>query len=78
MFKVKSPIQDFFKLLLKIILELTPDACHKGFGITKVLSKKRLKLFLGYGNIFAFLEFITMLVPCSSEADVFVEEKGFK
>lgn len=78
MFKVESRILDFFKLVLRITLELAPDARHKGLGITKILSEEGLKLFSGYGDILALVKSVTTLVLHPSEANTPVKERGSK
>lgn len=78
MFKVESSILDFFKLILRILLELAPDGRNKGLGITKVQLKERVKLFSEYRDSFLFFESITMLVLCLLKANNLIEEKNSK
>ena len=78
MFKVGSPILDFFKLVLRITFELTLDTRHKGLGITKILLEERLKLFTGYKDIFALVESWTTLLLHLSEINTLAKEKGSK
>lgn len=73
-----SSILDFFKLILKITLILAPDARHKGLGIIKVLLEEGLKLFSGYGDIFAFVESVTTLVLYPSETNTPAEKRSPK
>lgn len=78
MFKVESSILDFFKLILRIPLELAPDGRNKGLGITKVQLEKRVKLFSEYRDSFLFFESITMLVLCLLKANNLIEKKNSK
>lgn len=78
MFKVRSPILDFFELVLKIMFELATNIYYKGLEIIKVLLEEKLKLLLGYENILAFIKPVTMLILGLLEADTPAEEKSFK
>lgn len=69
---------DFFKLVLRIMLKLIPDACHKGHEITKVLSKKRPELFPKYRDIFALVKSLTTLILHLSEGNTPTKEKSSK
>lgn len=75
---MESPILDFFKLILKITLELAPDANHKGLKITKVLLEEELKLLPGYRNILALVTSVTILVLHPLEANTLAEERNSK
>lgn len=78
MFKAKSLVLDFFVLVLKVALELALDTCYKDPKITQILAKGELKLFPSYGDIFALIKLMVMLILGLSKANAFVEEKDFK
>lgn len=78
MLKVRSLILNFFGMVLRVVLELPLDACHKGPGIAMVLSKKELEFFLLYGKIRAFFKTMTTFVLGPVETNAFAEEKNSK
>lgn len=78
MFKIKSPILDFFKFILRITFEFTLDTYHKSLEITKFLSKKKFKLFLRYGDIVTFVKPMMTFILGLLEGNTLIEEKNSK
>lgn len=75
---MRSPILNFFKLVLRVVFKLAPDVYHKGLGIVQVLSKIRLKFLLGYRNVRAFVKSITTIILSPAKANALAEEKDSK
>lgn len=78
MLKIKSPILNFFELVLRVAFELTPNARHKGSEIAKVLSKEELEFFSEHRNICALVKYVKMLILSLIEVNTPAKKKSSK
>lgn len=76
MLQVKSLILNLFLLMLRILLDLSPDANHKGGRFSKTLPEKSLEFVLirGDDTIIFNLDLVLLAVKVAS----ILEEQNYK
>ena len=75
-FEVRDPVIYFLQLVLRVSLELPPDAINKWLRLPQVFPQKGLELYPDFGDL--FLTFLAMFELCPVHTNIPMKKRSCK